>query len=122
MVIGVRVLRNIHTLVARGSEIRSANRWTKEGEAELFSTVKLATRFDSSQGIRKVSFARNSEAMEPQAKVQKLDVSHDGENGHSNGHEKLAVAARSLRVKKLSPHAIVPSRGSALAAGYDLSR
>ena len=51
--------------------------------------------------------------MEPQPKVQKLDH-HDV--------KVVQVASQALRVKKLAPEAILPSRGSALAAGYDLSR
>ncbi|KAG0609874.1 hypothetical protein M758_7G020300 [Ceratodon purpureus] len=51
-------------------------------------------------------------AMEPQPKVQKLD--------HHNA-KVVQVASQALRVKKLAAEAILPSRGSALAAGYDLS-
>ncbi|XVF63883.1 hypothetical protein PTKIN_Ptkin09bG0121800 [Pterospermum kingtungense] len=51
------------------------------------------------------------EIEEPSPKVPKL--------GHNGVHE---VAQGSvLRVKKLSNKAVLPSRGSALAAGYDLS-
>jgi hypothetical protein len=71
------------------------------------------------------------EVQEPQAKLQK--VLKEIENNHGEHHNidgvagvagvELAVEANAaLRVKKLSPHAILPSRGSALAAGYDLSR
>jgi hypothetical protein len=68
------------------------------------------------------------EVQEPQAKLQK--VLKQIENSHGEHHNidgvagvELAVEANAaLRVKKLSPHAILPSRGSALAAGYDLSR
>lgn len=49
-------------------------------------------------------------AMEPQAKIQKL---------HDNG--RVVLDSQALRVKKLSACAVLPSRGSALAAGYDLS-
>ena len=35
---------------------------------------------------------------------------------------KLAKVAPLLKVKQLSENAVLPSRGSALAAGYDLSR
>ena len=35
---------------------------------------------------------------------------------------KVAKTAPLLKVKKLSDKAVLPSRGSALAAGYDLSR
>jgi dUTP pyrophosphatase len=67
------------------------------------------------------------EVQEPQAKLQK--VLKEIENNHGEHHNidgvagvELAVEANAaLRVKKLSPHAILPSRGSALAAGYDLS-
>ncbi|KAJ7541479.1 hypothetical protein O6H91_10G061400 [Diphasiastrum complanatum] len=53
----------------------------------------------------------------PQAKIQKLEVLTNGAN------DKLPAVdcTPALLVKKLSPHAILPSRGSALAAGYDLS-
>lgn len=40
----------------------------------------------------------------------------EGSNGISS------ESAGSLLVKKLSPHATVPTRGSTLAAGYDLYR
>lgn len=68
------------------------------------------------------------EVQEPQAKLQK--VLKETENNHGEHHNidgvagvVLAVEANAaLRVKKLSPHAILPSRGSALAAGFDLSR
>jgi hypothetical protein len=54
-------------------------------------------------------------AMEPQSKVQKLDH-------HDDSTAKVVLASQALRVKKLAPEAILPARGSALAAGYDLSR
>lgn len=54
-------------------------------------------------------------AMEPQPKVQKLDH-------HDDTTAKVVLASQALRVKKLAPEAILPARGSALAAGYDLSR
>jgi hypothetical protein len=70
------------------------------------------------------------EVQEPQAKLQK--VLKEIENNHGEHHnidgiagvagvELVVKANAALRVKKLSPHAILPSRGSALAAGYDLS-
>ncbi len=60
---------------------------------------------------------------QPQAKkLQKLENGHE-KNGGPSSIDLLAVEApAALRVKKLSPHAILPSRGSAMAAGYDLSR
>lgn len=61
-------------------------------------------------GARRSSF-RMIVAMEPQAKIQKL---------HDNG--RVVLDSQALRVKKLSACAVLPSRGSALAAGYDLSR
>lgn len=48
-------------------------------------------------------------------KVQKL--THD--NGES---ENVSKSSMLLRVKKLSEKAVLPSRASALSAGYDLSR
>eukprot|EP01018_Ginkgo_biloba_P004482 Gb_07875 [translate_table: standard] len=71
-----------------------------------------------------------AEPQEPVAKMQKVETEHQNgipskegitdlnglqENGPKATFEPL------LRVKKLSPNAILPSRGSALAAGYDLS-
>ncbi|KAH7567282.1 hypothetical protein ACOSP7_010908 [Xanthoceras sorbifolium] len=54
------------------------------------------------------------EVKEPSPKIPKL---------HQNGvHEEASQEAVSLlRVKKLSEKAVLPSRGSPLAAGYDLS-
>ncbi|KAL3701263.1 hypothetical protein R1sor_019285 [Riccia sorocarpa] len=54
---------------------------------------------------------------EPALKKQACDVSFT--NGHSNGV--LVAPLLALRVKKLAPEAVLPTRGSALAAGYDLS-
>ena len=67
-----------------------------------------ALRVNSRGGARRLC---KVVAMEPHAKVPKLD--HNAP---------VVVASHALRVKKLAPEAIVPSRGSALAAGYDLSR
>ncbi|KAJ7548406.1 hypothetical protein O6H91_07G010500 [Diphasiastrum complanatum] len=53
----------------------------------------------------------------PQSKIQKLEVQVNGVHNGSLAADLSLV----LQVKKLSPHAILPSRGSALAAGYDLS-
>ena len=54
------------------------------------------------------------EIKEPSPKIQKL---------HQNGVSKDPVNPISLlRVKKLSENAVLPSRGSTLSAGYDLSR
>lgn len=49
---------------------------------------------------------------ERDAKIQKIEQNGTEENG----------VLQFLKVKKLSENAILPSRGSALAAGYDLSR
>jgi len=64
---------------------------------------------------------------EPFLKMQKVDNGYQ-EGKILNGNDRflkingLQVAFEpALRVKKLSPNAIMPSRGSALAAGYDLS-
>ncbi|KAL2651623.1 hypothetical protein R1flu_019751 [Riccia fluitans] len=54
---------------------------------------------------------------EPALKKQACDVAYN--NGHSG--EVHVAHSTGLRVKKLAPEAILPSRGSALAAGYDLS-
>ncbi|CAN6463324.1 unnamed protein product [Victoria cruziana] len=51
-----------------------------------------------------------SEGERPATKIQKVV--------HSNGG---GYHTPSLRVKKLSPNAVLPARGSSLAAGYDLS-
>ncbi|XP_047982815.1 deoxyuridine 5'-triphosphate nucleotidohydrolase-like [Salvia hispanica] len=53
-----------------------------------------------------------SEIQEPLAKIQKI---HD-----QNGVSEAAIAPF-LRVKRLSEKAVLPSRGSPLSAGYDLS-
>ncbi|GAY54850.1 hypothetical protein CUMW_159940 [Citrus unshiu] len=52
------------------------------------------------------------EVKEPSAKIPKL---------HQNGVEHDNTSSL-LRVKKLSEKAVLPKRGSPLAAGYDLSR
>jgi dUTP pyrophosphatase len=59
---------------------------------------------------------------QPQAKkLQKLENGHE-KNGGPSSIDLLAVEApAALRVKKLSRNAVLPSRGSAMAAGYDLS-
>lgn len=53
------------------------------------------------------------EVKEPAPKIAKL---------HHNGDVSENTAAGFLRVKKLSEKAVLPSRGSPLSAGYDLSR
>lgn len=60
-----------------------------------------------------------AEVPEPPAKVQKVVI--EKENGtHRNGE--LVAAPPALQVKRLSEKAVLPRRGSASAAGYDLSR
>ncbi|GKE29336.1 deoxyuridine 5'-triphosphate nucleotidohydrolase [Tanacetum coccineum] len=51
----------------------------------------------------------NSEIVEPIAKIQKL-------NGNTDD-DQIPL----FKVKKLSENAVLPTRGSSLAAGYDLS-
>lgn len=53
------------------------------------------------------------EVKEPAPKIAKL---------HHNGDVSESTAAGFFRVKKLSEKAVLPSRGSPLSAGYDLSR
>ncbi|XP_026434066.1 deoxyuridine 5'-triphosphate nucleotidohydrolase-like isoform X2 [Papaver somniferum] len=53
---------------------------------------------------------QTSEVKEPPVKIQKV---------HENGVPEISSF---LRVKKLSEKAVLPSRGSSLSAGYDLSR
>ncbi|XP_057832845.1 deoxyuridine 5'-triphosphate nucleotidohydrolase [Cryptomeria japonica] len=54
---------------------------------------------------------------EPLCKIQKVEKEHqNGSSADLNGSSETL-----LRVKKLSSNAILPSRGSPLAAGYDLS-
>eukprot|EP01018_Ginkgo_biloba_P020151 Gb_28972 [translate_table: standard] len=71
-----------------------------------------------------------AEPQEPIAKMQKIETKD--QNGihlkqgaaDFNGLQENSPKATFeplLRVKKLSPNAILPSRGSAMAAGYDLS-
>jgi hypothetical protein len=68
------------------------------------------------------------EPEEPVSKMQKVDTGYQGGielNGNAACLKNNGVQVASepmLRVKKLSLNAILPSRGSALAAGYDLSR
>ncbi|MBA0808077.1 hypothetical protein Gohar_023841, partial [Gossypium harknessii] len=57
--------------------------------------------------------SNSPEIKEPSPKVPKL-----GQNGV---HEVTHGPASLLKVKKLSEKAVLPSRGSPLAAGYDLS-
>lgn len=54
------------------------------------------------------------EVQEPSPKIPKLQQNGDHEASQSSGPL--------FRVKKLSEKAVLPSRGSPLAAGYDLSR
>lgn len=67
------------------------------------------------------------EPEEPVSKMQKVDTGYQGGielNGNAACLKNNGVQVASepmLRVKKLSLKAILPSRGSALAAGYDLS-
>uniref|UniRef100_A0A0C9S2A1 Deoxyuridine 5'-triphosphate nucleotidohydrolase n=1 Tax=Wollemia nobilis TaxID=56998 RepID=A0A0C9S2A1_9CONI len=60
------------------------------------------------------------EAQEPMPKIQKVEADPQNDKERSVNGAKAAAKAL-LRVKRLSPNAILPSRGSALAAGYDLS-
>ncbi|KAL4186042.1 hypothetical protein AMTRI_Chr09g31800 [Amborella trichopoda] len=57
-----------------------------------------------------------SPSMEPTPKIQKLEETRG--NGAHRSIEEDALPL--LRVKKLSTNAVLPSRASALAAGYDL--
>jgi len=67
------------------------------------------------------------EPEQPVPKMQKVDTGYPGGmelNGNATYLNNNGVKVASepvLRVKKLSPNATLPSRGSALAAGYDLS-
>lgn len=73
--------------------------------------------FPFSRFSRTLAMAQNdiSEVNEPLPKVPKL--------AHENGDsEKSSNSSTLLRVKKLSEKAVLPSRASALSAGYDLSR
>lgn len=76
----------------------------------VFSTVprSLLTMAQADQ------INNSPEIKEPSPKVPKL-----GQNGV---HEVTQGPASLLKVKKLSEKAVLPSRGSPLAAGYDLSR
>ncbi|CAL1355933.1 unnamed protein product [Linum trigynum] len=57
----------------------------------------------------------STEIQEPSPKIQKLD--------QQNGVHSAPIAADGsfFKVKKLSPKAVLPTRGSPLSAGYDLS-
>ncbi|KAG6557628.1 hypothetical protein Mapa_000909 [Marchantia paleacea] len=81
------------------------------------ASVRASSRDSSMEGD---SNAELLDAREPAHKKQACEVPHI--NGCSNGSNVKPVAhSLALRVKKLVPEAILPSRGSALAAGYDLS-
>ncbi|GAX74235.1 hypothetical protein CEUSTIGMA_g1684.t1 [Chlamydomonas eustigma] len=72
-----------------------------------FACVKKATLYSNPVSIMAHvlrSVTNENILAEPAAKMQRLEVSQ-----------------QPLRVKKLSEHATVPSRGSSSAAGYDLS-
>ncbi|XWS21073.1 hypothetical protein CRYUN_Cryun30bG0023800 [Craigia yunnanensis] len=76
--------------------------------AFLFSLSRSLTMAQAEQ------LNNSLEIKEPSPKVPKL-----GQNGV---HEVTQGPISLLRVKKLSEKAVLPSRGSPLAAGYDLSR
>ena len=85
-----------------------------------FTTIFICAfqnRKISSNSLKMAQAADNpnhtSEIQEPLAKIQKI---HD-----QNGVSEAAIAPF-LRVKRLSEKAVLPSRGSPLSAGYDLSR
>ncbi|KAI3873824.1 hypothetical protein MKW92_052188 [Papaver armeniacum] len=61
------------------------------------------------QSDSQINNNQTSEAREPPVKIQKVD---------ENGVPEISCF---LRVKKLSEKAVLPSRGSSLSAGYDLS-
>ncbi|KAI3942704.1 hypothetical protein MKW92_029043 [Papaver armeniacum] len=65
-----------------------------------FLTIKMDSHNNNNQ---------TSEVKEPPVKIQKV---------HENGVPEISSF---LRVKKLSEKAVLPSRGSSLSAGYDLS-
>ncbi|KAK9113128.1 hypothetical protein Scep_020647 [Stephania cephalantha] len=70
--------------------------------------------------------AISAEISEPSPKVQKTDAGNGVAASKDRVDEAAVVAAASvvvplLKVKKLSEKAILPSRGSPLSAGYDLS-
>ncbi|RWR93859.1 deoxyuridine 5'-triphosphate nucleotidohydrolase [Cinnamomum micranthum f. kanehirae] len=80
----------------------------------LFSTVPNLPFLPSATKMGIEGNAKSSpEIKEPSPKIQKL---------HQNGVSRDTVIPISvLRVKKLSENAVLPSRGSPLSAGYDLS-
>eukprot|EP00253_Pinus_taeda_P011003 PITA_11003 len=67
------------------------------------------------------------EPEEPVPKMQKVDAGYpegielNGNAAYLTNNGVEGASEPVLRAKKLSPNAILPSRGSALAAGYDLS-
>ncbi|XP_074283189.1 deoxyuridine 5'-triphosphate nucleotidohydrolase-like [Silene latifolia] len=71
----------------------------------LLNTHTHNLRFNPIKMAETNGQTHNTDIQEPCAKLQKLDQ-------HQNGF---------LKVKKLSDKAVLPSRGSPLAAGYDLS-
>ena len=75
----------------------------------------LSHKFSSNQLVKMAQIdprSKSPEIEEPAPKIQKL---------HQNGVSQVSQCFL-LKVKKLSEKAILPSRGSPLSAGYDLSR
>ncbi|KAG6408760.1 hypothetical protein SASPL_131781 [Salvia splendens] len=85
----------------------------------ICTLLTFQNRKFSSNSLKMAQAALNSnqtpEIQEPSAKIQKT---HD-HNGVSEA--KPTAIAPFLRVKRLSEKAVLPSRGSPLSAGYDLS-
>ena len=85
---------------------------------ELRTWAELGRFFSTNQCSTFVIPSSSMAVGEPPLKVQKHAVHSDG--GHGAGSVPEVVST--LRVKKLSATATIPKRGSAGAAGYDLSR
>ncbi|CAO2819753.1 unnamed protein product [Amaranthus hypochondriacus] len=59
---------------------------------------------------------QSPEIKEPSTKLQKIET-HENQNGNHQSFNTVSF----FKVKKLSEKAVIPSRGSLLSAGYDLS-
>lgn len=60
---------------------------------------------------------QSPEIKEPTTKLQKIET-HENQNGNNQSFNTVSF----FKVKKHSEKAVIPSRGSLLSAGYDLSR
>ncbi|XP_022144283.1 deoxyuridine 5'-triphosphate nucleotidohydrolase [Momordica charantia] len=106
-------------IIDRGAFISGLPLFKSVSLASNYPPIHINFRLNSLCGFilsQTLTMAQNcsSEVNEPSPKVPKL--------AHENGEsEKISSLSTLLRVKKLSEKAVLPSRASALSAGYDLS-